>query len=244
MQRATADAAAFYSVLKAEVLFLDYDGTMNVDKIFRGPLLLIIYVCIIRGPQGARGLFEGKSKLPAANVNQRKYRILRTMPAAIAASGVWAIWILSADTQLSSGGEGDETGIDYQHYFETFMRQICEGLNSKAEWAFELFRYWDDILFPNAEDSLGQATAVNHQAVNADIDAMDEAFRAAPRREVTPAATPSPQPQSLSRSPSPSPPRQPSPPARQPSPPARTSGPSNTTRHVATTRRGARLGRR
>jgi hypothetical protein len=41
-QPATADAAAFYSILKAEVLFADYDGTMNVDKIFRGPLLLIV----------------------------------------------------------------------------------------------------------------------------------------------------------------------------------------------------------
>lgn len=41
-QPATEDAAAFYSALKAEVLFADYDGTMNVDKIFRGPLLLIV----------------------------------------------------------------------------------------------------------------------------------------------------------------------------------------------------------
>jgi hypothetical protein len=41
-QAATADAAAFYSMLKAEVLFADYDGTMDVNKIFRGPLLLIV----------------------------------------------------------------------------------------------------------------------------------------------------------------------------------------------------------
>jgi hypothetical protein len=39
-QEATGDAAAFYSPLKAEILFEEYDGTMNTTKIFRGPLLL------------------------------------------------------------------------------------------------------------------------------------------------------------------------------------------------------------
>ncbi|KAJ7652624.1 hypothetical protein B0H17DRAFT_856933, partial [Mycena rosella] len=173
-QPATADAAAFYSPLKAEVLFKDYDRTMNVNKIFRGPLLLIIYACIIRGPQGATGLFEGKSKLPAAKVSQRIYRIKRSTPAAIAASGTWAIWLLSSDTQLSSDGEGDETQIDYKQYFETFLRQICEGLRDEADWAFELFQYWDDVLFPTAENSLGQNTSADRQAVRADINAMDD----------------------------------------------------------------------
>ncbi|KAJ6523406.1 hypothetical protein DFH09DRAFT_1330047 [Mycena vulgaris] len=185
-QEATADAAAFYSMLKAEVLFADYDGTMDVNKIFRGPLPLIIYASIIRGPLGAKGLFEGTSKLPAAKVSQRIYRIVRTTPSAIAASSTWAIWLLSSDTQLSSDGEGDETHIDYKLYFETFLRQICEGLRDKADWAFDLFRYWDEVFFPNAENSLGQNNSANRQAVSADIDAMDDAFRAAkPHREET-----------------------------------------------------------
>ncbi|KAJ7040606.1 hypothetical protein C8F04DRAFT_1177944 [Mycena alexandri] len=185
-QPATADAAAFYSPLKAEVLFADHDGTMNVDKIFRGPLLLIIFACIIRGPLGAKGLFEGKSKLPSAKVTQRIYKIKCTLEPAIASSAVWAIWVLSADTQLGSGGEGDETQIDYKFYYETFLRQICEGLRDGAEWAVELFRYWDDVLFPNVEDSLSQNTSVNRQALGSDISAMDEAFVRQRRAAKTP----------------------------------------------------------
>ncbi|KAJ7849249.1 hypothetical protein B0H14DRAFT_2765916 [Mycena olivaceomarginata] len=177
-QPATADAAAFHSILKAEVLFADYDGTMNVDKIFRGPLLLIIYACIIRGPQGAKGLFDGNSKLPAAKVAQRIHHIKRTTPAAIASSAIWAIWLLSSDTQLGSGGDGDETQIDYKFYYQTFMRQICDGLRDEAEWAVDLFRFWDDVLFPKAEHSLGQTTSTNHQALEPDINVMDAAFQA------------------------------------------------------------------
>ncbi|KAJ7836876.1 hypothetical protein B0H14DRAFT_2589440 [Mycena olivaceomarginata] len=82
-QEATGDAAAFYSPLKAEILFEEYDGTMNTTKIFRGPLLLKsrvteviqIYASIIRGLHGAKGLFEGRSKLPPAKVIQRLYNI-------------------------------------------------------------------------------------------------------------------------------------------------------------------------
>jgi hypothetical protein len=39
-QEATDDTNAFYSPLKAEILFEGYDGTMNIVKIFRGPVLL------------------------------------------------------------------------------------------------------------------------------------------------------------------------------------------------------------
>ncbi|KAJ7161963.1 hypothetical protein C8R43DRAFT_947454 [Mycena crocata] len=38
-QKATEDADAFYSPLKAEILFDEYDGTMDTTKVFRGPAL-------------------------------------------------------------------------------------------------------------------------------------------------------------------------------------------------------------
>ncbi|KAJ7788785.1 hypothetical protein B0H14DRAFT_2627898 [Mycena olivaceomarginata] len=188
-QEATEDAAAFYSPLKAEVLFEEYDGTMNIEKIFRGPLLLKIYASIIRGPQGAKGLFEGNSKLPPAKVIQRLYHIERTTPAAIATCAVLAIWLFSSDDQIVT--EGDETKIDYKYLFVTFLRQICEGLRDKLDWAMDLFRHWDRVLFPNAEHSHGQSTSANRQAVRADVDAMDAAFKAAvPHRENSPVPTP------------------------------------------------------
>jgi hypothetical protein len=103
-QEATADADAYYSPLKAEVLYKEYGGTMDPFKIFRGPALLSvsfisrfepklivyyqIYVSIIRGPKGAKGLFQGESKLPSAPVIERTRHIQRTTPGAIANSAV------------------------------------------------------------------------------------------------------------------------------------------------------------
>lgn len=176
-QEATEDADAFYSPLKAEILFEEYDGTMDITKIFRGPVLLKIYVSIIRGPQGAKGLFQGHSKLPSANVIQRVHHIERTTPAAIATSGVLAIWLFSSDTQIIA--DGDETKIDYMFLFQSFLRQICEGLRDEADWAVDLFHHWDTLLFPNAEHSHSQTASANRQAVSADINMMDAAFKAA-----------------------------------------------------------------
>ncbi|KAJ7024039.1 hypothetical protein C8F04DRAFT_1068796 [Mycena alexandri] len=237
-QSATADAAAFYSHLKAEVLYDGYDGTMNVDKIFRGPLLLIIYVSIIRGPSGAKGLFEGNSKLPSAKVAQRIHGIKRTLPGAPASAATWLIWFLSADTQLGYNGEGDETGINYKKCFEAFLRQICDGLRDDAEWAISLMRHWDEVLFPNAEDSLGQSTFTNQRAIDADIEAMDAAFRAAvaPRDD-----SPEPGPSNQQPQSSPSPPPRHSPP-RASQPPRTSSNAPPTTR--STTRTTTRRRRR
>ncbi|KAJ6601690.1 hypothetical protein DFH09DRAFT_1480660, partial [Mycena vulgaris] len=148
-QEATADQDAFYSPLKAEVLYKDYDGTMDPYKIFRGPALLSIYASIIRGPTGAKGLFRGESRLPSARVIERTRHIDCTKPGAIVNSSILAIWFYSGDTQLLT--EGDETRIDYHYLWETFMRQICDALRDDADWVKDLFRYWDGVLFPNTD---------------------------------------------------------------------------------------------
>ncbi|KAJ7240883.1 hypothetical protein C8J57DRAFT_1561857 [Mycena rebaudengoi] len=175
-QEATADADAYYSPLKAEVLYKEYGGTMDPFKIFRGPALLNICVHYPRS-EGAKGLFQGESKLPSAPVIERTRHIQRTTPGAIANSAVLAIWLFSADTQLVA--DGDETKIDYQYLWMTFMRQICEGLREDADWAKDLFSYWDGVLFPNADNSHSQAPSANRLAVRAEVDAMDAVFKAA-----------------------------------------------------------------
>lgn len=93
-----------------------------------------------------------------------------------------AIWLYSPDTQLTQ--EGDETNIDYKTRFFRYMRRICEGLRDETDWAKGLFQYWDSILFPNAEDSFGQAASANHHAEDAEDDEMDEVFSAAARGPV------------------------------------------------------------
>ncbi|KAJ7195702.1 hypothetical protein C8J57DRAFT_1547194 [Mycena rebaudengoi] len=143
---------------------------MDPFKIFRGPALLSIYVSIIRGPKGAKGLFQGESKLPSAPVIERTRHIQRTTLGAIANSAVLAtrhiqrttlgaiansavlaIWLFSADTQLVA--DGDETKIDYQYLWMTFMRQICEGLREDAMSVPFLLApspYWGSILKSNS----------------------------------------------------------------------------------------------
>ncbi|KAJ7083204.1 hypothetical protein C8R44DRAFT_753509 [Mycena epipterygia] len=183
-QPATDDADAFYSLLKAEVLYDQYDGTGDVYKIFCGTVLLSIYASVICELSGPKGLFEGESKLPPANGIQRQHRIKCTTPGAIVNCAVLAIWLFSSDTMLVA--EGDETKIDYHFLWVTFMRQICEGLRDEARWAQELFHYLDRVLFPNTCDSLGQLPSANHQAVCNEVEAMDVLFKAATSSRTTP----------------------------------------------------------
>ncbi|KAJ7709485.1 hypothetical protein B0H17DRAFT_1190688 [Mycena rosella] len=186
-QKAIADHDTFYSPLKAEVLYKDYNGTMDPYKIFRGPALLSIFASIIRGPAGAKGLFHGESKLPSARVIERTCRIQRTAPGAIVNSSILAIWFFSGDTQLLA--ESDETKIDYHYLWVTFMRQICNALRDDADWVKDLFRYWDEVFFPNADKSHSEAPSANRQAVRNEINAMDAVFQAATApRAVSPPA--------------------------------------------------------
>ncbi|KAJ6487572.1 hypothetical protein C8R45DRAFT_1097470 [Mycena sanguinolenta] len=188
--------------MKAEVLFDEYDGTMNMTKVFCGRIPLMLYASAIRGPQGVKGLFDGKSKLLAANIIQRVYHMEHITPAAIATfctlvslftrhftcDALEAIWFFSADTQIIS--EGDETKIDYRFLFLSFLRQIWNSLHDRADWVIDLFRYWDKVIFPNAEHSYGQTTTALRQAVCPEVDAMDAAFGATGHRAQSPLRSP------------------------------------------------------
>ncbi|KAF7371707.1 hypothetical protein MVEN_00027200 [Mycena venus] len=185
-QAATRDVDAFYSPLKAEIIYEKYNGTPDVDKVFRGAAPLSIAASILRGPSGPKGLLKGESKLPCANCFQRKYRIKHTTPGLIVNSNVLAIWLFSADTTLVA--TGDQTNIDYHLLSVTFMRQISEGLRDGADWTKELFRYWDGLLFPNADDSLGELPSANRRAVRAEVEAMDALFKAATASRASPRA--------------------------------------------------------
>ncbi|KAJ7606245.1 hypothetical protein FB45DRAFT_878742 [Roridomyces roridus] len=64
----TGTSRSFYSRFKAEVLYDEYDGTVREAHLFRNPILLKlilaeIFASIIRGPSGAKGLFDGGSRL-------------------------------------------------------------------------------------------------------------------------------------------------------------------------------------
>ncbi|KAJ7709138.1 hypothetical protein B0H14DRAFT_3525296 [Mycena olivaceomarginata] len=185
---ATETKAAHYSAFDAEILYDDYDGTVNVNKIFRNPLLLKgtsfslfnviahlsqIYACILRGPYGAEGLFEGEYHKPQASCVQQIHNITCTSTGAISNCTVLATWMLrgsiTADvTQLMPSG------------------CATESWNNKS-WAVDLLKYWDSILFPNNEESADLSGA--HEGED-DMDLVDEAFDRAPSVPDTEDTTP------------------------------------------------------
>ncbi|KAJ6450466.1 hypothetical protein C8R45DRAFT_1114022 [Mycena sanguinolenta] len=116
---ATETKAAYYS-----------DGTVNVDKIFRNPLLLKIYACILRGPYGAEGLFEGLQP---------------------------ALWWMSPDTKLTE--VGNQTRINYRKRHALYAQRLRDGIRNKKSWAVDLLKYWDSVLFPNRDDSADPSRA-------------------------------------------------------------------------------------
>ncbi|KAJ7909987.1 hypothetical protein B0H13DRAFT_2329795 [Mycena leptocephala] len=72
---ATKTSQAFYERFEVPLLYGKWDGTINVNGLFRGNAALEVYVSCIRGRQGANGLFDGKSKLPQAKCLERIHKI-------------------------------------------------------------------------------------------------------------------------------------------------------------------------
>ncbi|KAK7013571.1 hypothetical protein R3P38DRAFT_3206971 [Favolaschia claudopus] len=88
--------------------------------------------------------------------------------------------MFSADILFTPCGE--ETGINYQALYEDYVKRLREGLRLEDSWALELFRYWDSVLFPNADDSLGQSAAGDQAAADAEKDEVDAAFNVSGHR--------------------------------------------------------------
>ncbi|KAJ7074984.1 hypothetical protein B0H15DRAFT_806493 [Mycena belliarum] len=164
----TDDSEAFYERFAVPILYDEWHGRVDLDHLFRGSVLLQVFVSIIRGPRGAVGLFEGKSKLPQAKCLERIHNITRITPGAIVISAILTIWLFSADTQLVQ--VGDETTIDYAARHRLYIRRIREGLRDKKAWAVGLINYWNEILFPNADKSRDGAAGGERLEDDEEID--------------------------------------------------------------------------
>ncbi|KAJ6563546.1 hypothetical protein B0H10DRAFT_2200622 [Mycena sp. CBHHK59/15] len=171
---------------------------------------------------------QWQGQAPAAKTVEKLYKIQWTTLGAI------AIWLHSADTQLSE--IGDETGINYRERHSYYMQRIVEALVSKKAWAVDLVAYWDHILFPDADKP--HANAAGSAGDQPDED-DDDFFGSAPAvvsparliRPTTPINT------SLSGRDESS--TSPAPPARnnhQPPPPQRSHSPTPQPRHSASAR--------
>ncbi|KAJ7886229.1 hypothetical protein B0H14DRAFT_1323110 [Mycena olivaceomarginata] len=134
----TETSHAFYSSYKVAILYDEYDGTVDLDHIFRHPVLLRIFACLIRGPNGAKGLLEGTSKRPQAKCVEKLYNVKRITAGVIVNCAILGIWLHSPDTQLQA--TGDTTHINYSARLSEYLWQLVEGLRSQAEWAEGLLK--------------------------------------------------------------------------------------------------------
>ncbi|KAF8142216.1 hypothetical protein K438DRAFT_1450785, partial [Mycena galopus ATCC 62051] len=60
-----------------------------------------------------------------------------------------AIWALSADTCLRN--RGDKTNIDYDELYDQYLEILITGLREKRRSIINVFKEWDQIIFPHSE---------------------------------------------------------------------------------------------
>ncbi|KAJ7694109.1 hypothetical protein B0H17DRAFT_1199366 [Mycena rosella] len=176
-QPGTKTREPYYSKLDVPVLHDEWRGEKDLNTIFRNPILLKIYASQIRGPNGADGLFSGRSKRPMAKMVEKMHKILRTTPGAISNCSVLAVWLYSPDTQLAE--IGDETLINYCERHTYYLQQIVEGLANNKAWALDLLAHWDRVLFPDADEPRDVDGSAGNSRLEEEED-NDEFFASAP----------------------------------------------------------------
>ncbi|KAF7304486.1 hypothetical protein HMN09_00850900 [Mycena chlorophos] len=199
---ARRSAAAHYSPFKAEVLYDEYNGSVDLEHLFKSSTLLKIYAAVLRGPDGPEGLMERKPHKPDARYNQRTYRVTHTTPGAIASCAVLAIFLFSADPQFVE--KGHVTSINYRKRFIVYVSKIRLALLRGHSWARNLLRYWDSYLFPDSDDVFDGTVVGNQQAEAEEMEEDEEVFNnaeVAASQQPSPAQSPEPQ-----RQPTPPPP--------------------------------------
>ncbi|KAJ6583668.1 hypothetical protein B0H10DRAFT_1962107 [Mycena sp. CBHHK59/15] len=186
-QPGTDTREPYYSKLDVSLLYDGWQGKKDVNSLFRNPIILKTYASVIRGPNGADGLFSSKLKRPAAKMVEKMYKICHSVPGAIVNSTILALWLHSADTQLVE--IGDETGINYSEHHSYYLQRILDGLADNKDWAVGLLAYWDQILFPDTDTPRDVGGSAGNQCLEAEEDEEDF-FDSAPACETRPAPSP------------------------------------------------------
>ena len=112
---------------------------------------------------------NGIQSNPKTDTMARKHGIRHTTPGAIAASAVLvrvpchsiyihdlqvsqSRWALSSDDFLQN--VGTNTGINYGKDFEEYLEVLMTGLRKKKRSILNVFKEWDQVIFPNSDSSL------------------------------------------------------------------------------------------
>ncbi|KAF9014880.1 hypothetical protein BDQ17DRAFT_1229965 [Cyathus striatus] len=126
-----------YSSVDVEILHKDYKGSFDYDMIFLNPILMRVFVAIIRGLTAAIELMNGVVSYPKMDTMARKHGIRHTTPGAIATSVILAWWTLSADQCLQSMGV--ITGINYAKDLDEYLEILTKGLQKRKKGIIEVF---------------------------------------------------------------------------------------------------------
>ncbi|KAJ7306666.1 hypothetical protein DFH08DRAFT_516170 [Mycena albidolilacea] len=140
-----------YSSLDVPILHEDGSEEYDIHTCFLNPVLMRLYVALIRGPAAAAKMLDPEADVhvPKTDNMELIHGIDHTEAGAIAGSCVLAIWGKSPDVHLNP--RGDHTNIDYKARFDEYLDILTTGLRKKSPSILHVFAEWDRIVFPDAE---------------------------------------------------------------------------------------------
>ncbi|KAJ7624703.1 hypothetical protein FB45DRAFT_1030845 [Roridomyces roridus] len=97
--------------------------------------------------------WRGAASATSGPVMKDIQHITHTTLGLVANAAIVTLWALSADTQLKDKGE--QTGSEWRDEHEALMFYLTNGLRARMRNTVEIFRAWDEELFPHTETSLG-----------------------------------------------------------------------------------------
>ncbi|KAJ7718511.1 hypothetical protein B0H14DRAFT_634788 [Mycena olivaceomarginata] len=161
-----------YEVFNVEILHKNYNGSLDVDTVFRGPKLHLVFACVTRGPAAGKAMkITGTPTQATGKCVAQLWGLRHSTPGSIAACAILARWAVSADIELTP--RGAETGINWQADLEKYIKYLQNGLDKRKASVLRIFREWDDIFFPDTDSSLGANGNGGGDAEKQMQDAMD-----------------------------------------------------------------------
>ncbi|EGO25328.1 hypothetical protein SERLADRAFT_407760 [Serpula lacrymans var. lacrymans S7.9] len=172
-----ANGTSTYHPWNVSVLHRNYKGRFDIQTVFLNPILQKptkqTMSCIIRGPASVIAMNEGESSRAARNneTMDLTWGLNHTTPGMVAASAVLARWALSPDECLKE--KGNESGIRWHDDFDNYLEYLLSGLQKQKKSVLNIFREWDQVLFPNTSHGLAG------QLSNTDRDQLMQSVMAA-----------------------------------------------------------------
>ncbi|EGO02266.1 hypothetical protein SERLA73DRAFT_151192 [Serpula lacrymans var. lacrymans S7.3] len=124
---------------QVENLHNNHTGEMEVDNIFLNQVLML-----------ENQPFYAMRNNETMDI---KWGLDHTTPGMIVASAVLPHWALSPNDSLKE--HSADSGIDWHDDFENYLEYLMSGIQKQKSSVLNIFRQWDQVLFPNAKKGFG-----------------------------------------------------------------------------------------